>query len=97
MKIFSKFSFLFEKEKLIVFNSLKCYTIFLIQVADDRMALVANSQMDLELGLNSTKAARLPPEWYVIQLAHFLFVFSLFMLLIFIDICIYLGNQVTII
>lgn len=42
--------------------------IFPFQVADDRMALVANSQMDLELGLNSTKAARLPPEWYVTQL-----------------------------
>lgn len=44
-------------------NALQSRHIFSEQVADDRMALVANSQMDLELGLNSTKAARLPPEW----------------------------------
>ncbi|GAB1607315.1 syntaxin-16-like [Argonauta hians] len=44
-------------------NALQSRHIFSEQVADDRMALVTNSQMDLELGLNSTKAARLPPVW----------------------------------
>ncbi|XP_033754526.1 syntaxin-16-like [Pecten maximus] len=44
-------------------NALQSRNMFSEQMADDRMALVSNCQVDPELGIASTKASRLPPEW----------------------------------
>ncbi|XP_061188465.1 syntaxin-16-like isoform X1 [Saccostrea echinata] len=44
-------------------NALQSRNMFSEQLADDRMALVSSCHVDPELGIASTKSARLPPEW----------------------------------